>query len=225
MRIEEQVFQRKRFIPEKAVEYGFQESEEGWNFEKSFMDGDFLAVIKISRNGEVTGKVMDLMNDEEYTRIRTEDISGAFSASVRESYRDILEDIAGNCCRELLFATDQANRVAGIIKREYDVLPDFPWGNGAHRLSGVFRHVDSGKWFALIMNVKRRVLPDSKDDTLVDVINLKINENDIDSITGKAGIYPAYHMNHRKWISVLLDDTISDDRITKLVQDSYNLTR
>ena len=225
MKIEEKVFQRKRFLPEKAAEYGFQESDNGWRFESDFMDGDFLAVINISRTGTVTGKVMDLMNDEEYTRLRTEDIIGAFSASVREGYKQILEDIAENCCREMLFATDQANRIAELIKKKYNVLPDFPWGNGAHRLSGVFRHGDSSKWFALIMNVKRRVLPDSEDETLVDVINLKINEKDIDRITDEAGIYPAYHMNHRKWISVLLDDTISDDRITKLIQDSYILTR
>ncbi len=224
MEIEEQVFQRKRFIPEKAVNYGFSESEKGWHLERNFMDGDFLAVIDVSRSGAVAGKVMDLMNGEEYSRLRTEDFSGAFSASVRAGYRDILEDIAENCCRDMLFATDQANRIAEIIRQKYDVLPDFPWGNGAHRLSGVFRHDDNGKWFALIMNVKRRVLPDSKDETLVDVINLKINEKDIDSITDNAGIYPAYHMNHRKWISVLLDDTISDNRITKLIQDSYILT-
>ena len=39
------------------------------------------------------------------------------------------------------------------------------------------------------------------------------------------GIYPAYHMNHKSWISLALDDTLSDSLIMELVSKSYNLTR
>ena len=39
------------------------------------------------------------------------------------------------------------------------------------------------------------------------------------------GIYPAFHMNHKMWISIVLDETISDDKIMKLIQCSFDLTK
>ena len=38
------------------------------------------------------------------------------------------------------------------------------------------------------------------------------------------GIYPAFHMNKRYWISVALDDTLSDEEVLKLIEKSWNLT-
>lgn len=34
-----------------------------------------------------------------------------------------------------------------------------------------------------------------------------------------------YHMNHKSWISLALDDTLSDSLIMELVSKSYNLTK
>ena len=32
-------------------------------------------------------------------------------------------------------------------------------------------------------------------------------------------------MNHKTWISVVLDDTICDDKIMELIQSSFDLTK
>lgn len=32
-------------------------------------------------------------------------------------------------------------------------------------------------------------------------------------------------MNHKMWISVVLDDTICDDKIMELIQSSFDLTK
>lgn len=37
-------------------------------------------------------------------------------------------------------------------------------------------------------------------------------------------VVPAYHMNKTHWISILLDGTMEDEDIQRLVQDSYELT-
>lgn len=39
----------------------------------------------------------------------------------------------------------------------------------------------------------------------------------------ETGIYPAWHMNKKKWISVLLDDTLKDERIFSLIRTSRKL--
>lgn len=116
----------------------------------------------------------------------------------------------------MFFASDQANRIANLIYERYGVKPDFPWKDD----NGVFRHLDNNKWFSLIMYVKWNALLKDGNTRMVNIMNLKSEEHyDID------GIYPAYHMNHKSWISLALDDTLSDSLIMELASKSYNLTR
>ena len=89
---------------------------------------------------------------------------------------------------------------------------------------GVFRHASNRKWFALIMRVKRAVLDKDGNPALVDVINLKIQPEQGEALRQLSGVYPAYHMNHRTWISVVLNDTQTDTAIMKWIADSYRFT-
>jgi alkylated DNA nucleotide flippase Atl1/predicted DNA-binding protein (MmcQ/YjbR family) len=188
------------------------------------MDGDFTAEIRVYENGNVLGRVMDNMTDEEYTPLRLPNYSGAFVGSVRAAYEELLTDIADKCCTDVAFVSDQSNRIAALILDKYAVEPDFPWDEGEHEPSGVFRHGSNNKWFGLIMNIDWRHLDSSAGDERVDVINLKADENKTAFLHKIRGIYPAYHMNHRKWISVTLDDTLDDRDVMDLVDESFRLT-
>ena len=56
-------------------------------------------------------------------------------------------------------------------------------------------------------------------------INLKLNEDTITNLLNKKGYYKAYHMNKKKWITIILDDTVKDEEIIFYIQESYNLTQ
>ena len=59
----------------------------------------------------------------------------------------------------------------------------------------------------------------------VPVINLKIDDVILhDMVIREDGIMPAYHMNKQHWITVLLDGTVSEDRVRSLLDISYNAT-
>ena len=222
MTIEEKVFLRKRFLPEALTAYGFLKTDAGYVYRTDFMDGDFTAVVTVTERDEATGTVLDNMNGEVYAPLRSERFNGAYVNAVRSAYEDLLNDIAAHCCRDTLFDTDQANRIAELIFARYSVRPDFPWGQSPHEHSGVFRHAENGKWFALIMRIRREQLTRDGDKTPVDVMNLKI-----DPIKGRperGGVYPAYHMNHKSWITVTLDDTLSDDAVMEMIETSFCLT-
>ena len=224
MSLEDEVFKHKRFVIEKLEQIGFEKCGDGYRLVRDFMDGDFRAVLVVDKKGMLTGRVIDVMNDEEYSQLRIESLNGAYVNSVRAAYKELLGSIAESCCKDVLFASDQANRLTEHIMAEYGVNPDFPWGQGRYQNYGTFRHADSGKWFALIMNVKwDALLKDGNADT-VDVVNLKIDPGQGDTLRETPGIYPGYHMNHRNWISVALNGTLSDDEIARLVRASYDLT-
>lgn len=222
MTIEEKVFLRKRFLPEALTAYGFGKTDAGYVYRTDFMDGDFTTVVTVTERGEASGTVIDNMNGEIYAPLRSERFNGAYVNAVRSAYEDVLAEIAAHCCRDTLFGSDQANRIAELVFARYGIKPDFPWGQSPHEHSGVFRHTEGGKWFALIMRIRRGLLSRDADETMTDVVNLKI-----DPEQGKPeldGVYPAYHMNHKLWITVTLDDTLSDDEVMELIETSRCMT-
>lgn len=223
--IEETVFSRKRWIESKMLAYGFHKANKTYILEKPFLDGDFKTVLSVTPKGQVTGKVIDSMTQDEYYQLRQETATGPYVNRVRSAYRSLLTDIADSCCSDVLFASSQANRLTQAILDHFQVKPDFPWEHSSRYQSyGAFRHTSNRKWFALIMNVKREVLDKDGNTSLIDILNVKIPPAQGDELRQIPGIYPAYHMNHKTWISVVLDETLPDEKILELIDTSYQLT-
>lgn len=212
--IEDEFFLKKKFNFEKLKEFGFSFENNIYVYTEDFLDANFKAIIEIS--DVLSGKVIDNLSDEEYMPLRIESYDGEYVCKVREAYKSILKRIADACCTDVFFACEQANHIANLIHETYGVKPDFPWNDD----NGVFRHLDTRKWFSLIMFVSIDSLLKNGNSAMVNVMNLKTEQQyDVD------GIYPAYHMNHKYWISLILDDTLSDTLIMELVSKSYNLTK
>ena len=220
MTVEEKAFRRKSFVPEKMLAYGFACENGIYRFSADFMNGDFRAEMEYE-NGGYSCRVIDKMNDEEYVRINAEAFDGAYVNSVRAAYAELLQSVARDCCEDKYFVSDQANRITEHIYSRWGIKPDFPFGEDPYDECGAFRHPENKKWFALVMNVARGAVLKNGDKSRVDVVNLKSADVPGDL---RAGVYPAYHMNHRLWISVLLDDTLDDAGITALVENSFALT-
>ena len=87
----------------------------------------------------------------------------------------------------------------------------------------VFRHQSNKKWFAVIMRI-----PISKlgimENREVSVVNLKCTPEAMDELWDSDGIFPAYHMNKRHWITVLLDGTVPTETVKKLLDVSFDAT-
>ena len=222
MTIEEKVFERKKFIPEKLFQYGFCEVGDGYEYKTDFMNGEFQASIFVTKEGKVSGKVIDMMNDEEYSRLRAENCSDSYVISVQNAYIELLTPIAEYCCKIFPFASSQANRIMEKISQKYDVFPDFPWAKGKYKSYGVFRHKDTKKWFAIIMDISWHSLLKNKNFEMIDIINLKVG--DVGVLQKRDGVYPAYHMNNKNWVSINLNGQLEDEKIMKLVDVSFNLT-
>ena len=72
------------------------------------------------------------------------------------------------------------------------------------------------------MNVKKSVFGKEYKDEYVDVINVRIDENKREIITNNKNIFPSYHMNKQKWVSILLDESLSDSEIMDYINHSRN---
>lgn len=103
----------------------------------------------------------------------------------------------------------------------YGVEPDYPFSSAP--TYAVLRHLSNRKWFALIGDVRRDKLGLSGEGK-VDIINVKCDPILSGSLLMQEGYYPAYHMNHESWITILLDGTVSLEEICQLLDISYELT-
>ena len=108
-----------------------------------------------------------------------------------------------------------------LVFDTYGVRADYPFEEDFE--TGVFRH-ESGKWFAIAMNISARKIGKCTDMT-TEVVNFKCAPEVIESIAGvEVGIYPAYHMNKTHWLTVNLPEC-DEGTIAWLLGISYDLTR
>ena len=224
MSIEKECFATYIPVPERLRAYGFAPVPGGYFYETDFFDGQFSARIFVDGDGNVSGEVIDADTGECYDPIRSELRNGAFVNMVRESYTALLKKIAESCCEKTPFREQQTNRLARYLLTAYGERSDHPFrdkDNGA-----VFRVPGTGKWYALVMHVEAGKIPlwDMGDENeIVEIVNLKADPEKTEELIGEKGVFPAYHMNHAAWISVVLDGTVDDTRLIELVLDSRRL--
>ena len=222
MTIEERVFRKCVLIPERLVPFGFAQKGNAFHYEEDLLDGRFRALIEIDPEGSVTGSVLERdMDYEEYDALRIESLHGEYVNAVRDAYRDLLERIKALCFLPQPYSSAQANRMIAMLGERYGERLDYPFeGDDDY---GVVRNGGTKKWYALFMPIKRGLLTKEKDDTLIDVVNLKIDPSEGEQLRSLNGIYPAYHMNHVHWVTVVLDESQSDDMVLSLLEKSRAL--
>lgn len=103
----------------------------------------------------------------------------------------------------------------------YGTSPDYPFDGDFE--TAVLRHEGNRKWYAIVMRVSRKKFGFDSDE-VIDVVNLKLPTEMFGSFGASDGVYPAYHMNKRHWISVLLPDA-SEETIRFLTVVSFDATR
>ena len=108
-----------------------------------------------------------------------------------------------------------------FISDTYNTAPDYPFDDPNII---VFRHRDNRKWFGIIMTIPKRKINIAQEGNM-DIVNLKCAQEIIDSLWDEQGIYPAYHMSKKHWISVALNEDVSIDTIKWLTNISYDLTK
>ena len=88
---------------------------------------------------------------------------------------------------------------------------------------GVYKNPENNKWYGLIMNIERFRLGEESED-FVEVMNLKLDKDKIPDLVKKDGFYSAWHMNKKYWVSLSLDDTLSDAEVMKCIEESHSYT-
>ena len=218
MNIEKEIIKKCILDKDKLIPFGFIKEKDNYKYITNIMNNKFRVEIIINANNELIGKIYDIETNEEYTNFRVENL-GSFSNSVKEEYINILKNIVSNCYISHYFSFNQTNRIVNEITKKYNVSSEFLWDK--YPSYGIFRSKSSNKWFAAILNVdKSKVINNESGE--IEIINVKVDDLVNDYLKEK-GIYPAYHMSKKSWITIILDDTCKDEKIMELIDISYEI--
>lgn len=214
--LEDEIFRKSIPNYKKLEEYGFIKKDNSYFYEQTLIDN---FKISITINDTIKCKVYDLDSNEEYTNYRTNS-NGEFAGTIRNNVEKKLLDVKDKCFDSKCFISNQANRIANLIIKKYGDTPSYDWDN--YPDFGTFKNKSTKKWYALVMNIDKEKINDGSG--LIDVINIKLNPKEILDLLNIKGFYPAYHMNKKYWITISLDDTVSDEKIMELIEESYSYT-
>ena len=213
-----EIFKSYQFNQEKARAYGFVKNGEVWTYSCQILQGDFIMTVSITVDN-VSFQVFDQEMGDLYPQVHMESMTGSFVASVRKACLEILYQIRKACFDVQDFICPQTKRIMAQIQEKYGNQLEYLWEKSPD--TAVLRHEGNKKWYAVWMKISWNKLEKGREGQ-VEAVNLKHDQ--VADLLSKKGIYPAFHMNKRYWISVALDDTLSDEEVLELIETSWNLT-
>ena len=213
-----EIFKAYQFKSKKAKEYGFVENQSVWTYSSTILQGDFLMMVTVE-DSDLTFQVFDQETGDLYPQVHMESMRGTFVGSVREACLEVLYSIRKACFEVQEFLCPQTKRIMALVQEKYGNQLEYLWEKSPD--TAVLRHEDNQKWYAILMRIPWDRL-DKGREGLVEAVNLKHDQ--VADLLSQNGIYPAFHMNKRYWISLPLDETLTDEKVLELFERSWFLT-
>ena len=202
---------------EQLNEFGFKEEAEKLIYRKEILDSSFLIEI-VFVNNQLMVEVYDIEFDEIYSLFSVDSAVGETVQNIREHVENLLRSILG--------LTDQSGKISSEVI-------DYCNKYGGNHVNPFKKHLDilafvneKNKWYALLSDVEYNKLNKNTDiTTKVKILNVKYPTDNILDIIDNQNIFPAYHMNKKHWISIVLDKNIKLETIKELIDISYSLVK
>ena len=206
------------FKKEKLLQYGFKEEADKLVYKKEILDSNFLIEI-VFVNNQLVVEVYDIEFDEIYSLFSVDSAVGETVQNIREHVEKLLSSILG--------LADESGKISSEIidycNNKY----------GENHVNPFKKHPDilafvneKNKWYALLLDVEYNKLNKNTDiTTKVKILNVKYPTDRILEIIDNKNIFPAYHMNKKHWISIVLDKNIKLETIKEPIDISYSLVK
>ena len=198
---------------EKLVAYGFEQKDDRFVLKKN-LNAEFYAVVSFSKN-ELNAEVFETETGEKYFLIDVKTAHGTFVNSLRGMVTDLMNQIASACFTN----ADVKSQYVDFLENELATKGDYPWEGDI--TSAVYR-CKNQKWFALVMKIKFKNLGFESEEP-VWAVNLKTDAEKISDLVDRKSIFPAYHMNKKYWITVVLTSVTDFEKLKQLTLRSREL--
>ena len=198
--------------------FGFKEEAKKLIYRDEILDSSFLIEI-VFVDGQFLIEVYDIEFDEIYSLYSVDSAVGETVQNIREHVEKLLSSILG--------LADETGKISSEIidycNKKYGENHVNPFKKHPEILAFVN---EKNKWYALFSDVDYNELNKNTDiTTKVKILNVKHHTDEISDIIDNQNIFPAYHMNKKHWISIVLDKNIKLETIKELIDISYSLVK
>ena len=209
--------EKYNFSKEQLKGFGFKEEAEKLIYRQEILDMSFLIEI-VFVDSQLLVEVYDLEFDEVFSLYSVDSAVGETVQNIREHVENLLGTILG--------LADQSGKISSEVI-------DYCNKYGGNHVNPFKKHLDilafvneKNKWYALLSDVEYNKLNKNTDiTTKVKILNVKYPTDNILDIIDNQNIFPAYHMNKKHWISIVLDKNIKLETIKELIDISYSLVK
>ena len=178
--------------------------------------------MQIDKDKEIRLDVIDKSTNEPYSLFYVDNAQGAFINEINNECKNIIDEIELCCFDTNVYTSLQTKNVVEYIKNNYGDKLEYLWQKFPDY--AIWRRKDNKKWYGVLMTLPKYKL-DEKSKEKIDIINVRIEPEKIDSIVNNQNIYKGYHMNKKHWISVVLDNSIDNSLIYDLIDKSFILAK
>ena len=213
------IFANKKPNYKKLINYGFKNNGQKYSFLKEIFKDQFQLIVEVEGK-DVNTELVDIFSGDLYTLHLMDSAEGTFIGQVREEYEAVLRDISKNCFETDVFEFEQTFELLDYVLKKYGAEPEYLWEKFPR--NAVCRRKDNQKWYLAILSVKGSTLGLEGED-IVEVVDLRASKDSVAELLKKEYIYPAYHMNKKSWITIILNHSVETDEIYKYVDESYRL--
>ena len=211
------------FVASKLIAFGFEFDSQTSTYLYKSKASDFNFEFRILiKDGEYSTKVYDLDSECEYLLHKSHQAQGEFVGRVREYLSNLENKIIKQCALDPMFNTLQATKIIERVQEKYHVKAEFLFGEDEP--TAVFRKVvkEKPKWFAFISRCNRKTVTGTGEGK-IEILNLRLEASDVDTLITHENIHRGYHMNKKYWLTIELDTTVDTDMIYALLDKSYRL--
>lgn len=208
------IFEKYRFSTDKAEKFGFKEKSGQYVYKTEEYGGVYLVFTVDPAKKTFSVHAVDGEFDEIYRMFEVGG-SSSFANGLREKANEIADRIISECFED----KQTRGRVFSYVYEKYGTTPDYPFEDDDD--TAVLR-CENGKWYALVMSLTYRQLGIDSDEA-VDVMNIKLPPEKIQTLPDGKYYFKCYHMNKKYWISVALLDNIDFEKLSRLIDESHDI--
>lgn len=218
----EELFKFKTVNFQKLKDYGFKKIHNKYQFETSIFDRQFNMFVFITEGGEISTKVIDNSSQEEYILHLMRNSAGEFVGKVKRDFEKVITDIRDKCFEKDIFKSEQAKLIVEYVKRVYGDEPEYLWEK--FPTNAVLRRKDSNSWYGVLLVLPKRKLGLNGNE-VVDIIDLRIDPEEIEKVVDNEKYFKGYHMNKKHWFTICLDGSVPIQTIYRYIDKSYILAK
>lgn len=210
--IEEQLLKQYKIDYQKLLDFGFRKEKDSYILKKE-LNSD-LYVTFLIQHKTLKIDIYEKLTNERYLPFYIKEVEGSYIKKIKEK----IEVIKNECIEKCFQNIDIKKQILSYVKEKYQTIPEYPWEKFPNYFT--LKTPKRKKWYGLVMNISIECLG-IKGDFMVDAMNLKNDPDKIQKLIDYKMIFPAYHMNKKYWITILLNKEIDMELLKQLIDESF----